>query len=122
MVLTELMGFFEDLPLSARDLLKEQAKTFTVDSLYTLCLHKFAYESYNVYLKGVVEAVHRRRVHGADHLEDAVKVIELLKDLQDLDDARHHGYTFLQVLRLHNTPKENTQNGRLSGNKKTRHR
>lgn len=69
---------------------------------------KFTYESYKVYLEGVVEPVHRRRVHGADHLEDAVKVIELLEDLQDLDDARHHGYALLQVLRFHDTPEEST--------------
>lgn len=56
----------------------------------------------------MVEPVYRRRVHGADHLEDTVKVIELLKDLQDLDDAGHHSYTLLQVLRFHNTPEENT--------------
>lgn len=69
---------------------------------------KSTYESYKMYLEGVVEPVYRRRVHGTDHLEDAIKVIELLKDLQDLDDARHHGCTLLQVLRFHNTSEENT--------------
>lgn len=75
-------------------------------NLASRAIQKLARERYGVYLEGVVEPIHRRRVHGADHLEDAVKVIELLKDLQDLDDAGHHGYALLQVLRLHDTPEQ----------------
>ena len=56
------------------------------------------------YLEAVVQPVDRGRVHGADHLQNPVEVVELLEHLQDLDDPRNHCDTFLQVLRLHYAP------------------
>lgn len=38
------------------------------------------------YLKGVVQSVDRRRVHGTDDLQNPVEVVEFLKNLQDLND------------------------------------
>lgn len=54
-------------------------------------------------LVGVVQAVDGHRVDGADHLQHAVEVVELLKDLQNLDDARPHRHALLQVHGLHFT-------------------
>lgn len=54
----------------------------------------------------MVQSVDRRGIHGADDLQNAVEVVEFLKDLQDLDDPRHDGHSFLQVLRLYDTPAE----------------
>lgn len=42
--------------------------------------------SHSTHLEGVVQPVHGDRVDGADHLQDAVEVVELLENLQDLDD------------------------------------
>ncbi len=58
------------------------------------------------HLEGVVESVDGRWVHGAHHLQNAVEVIELLKDLQDLDDARYDGHTLLYVLRFYDAPEK----------------
>lgn len=54
----------------------------------------------------MVESVDGRRVHGAHHLQNAIEVIELLKDLQDLDDARYDGHTLLHVLRFYDAPEK----------------
>lgn len=59
------------------------------------------------YLKGVVQPVDRRGVHGTDHLQHSIKVVEFLKNLQDLDDPRHDSDSFLQILRFYDTPAEN---------------
>lgn len=40
----------------------------------------------NCYLKGVVQSVDRGGVHGADHLQNPVEVVELLENLQYLDN------------------------------------
>lgn len=54
----------------------------------------------------MVESVDGRRVHGAHHLQNTIEVIELLKDLQDLDDARYDGHTLLHVLRFYDAPEK----------------
>lgn len=66
-----------------------------------------------VYLEGVIQSVDRRRVHGTDHLQDSVKVVQFLENLQDLDDPRHDGDSFLQVLRFYDTPAERTHTPEL---------
>ncbi len=55
----------------------------------------------------MVQPVDRRRVHGTDHLQNSIKVVKFLKNLQDFDDPRHDGNAFLQVLRFYDTPAEN---------------
>ena len=52
------------------------------------------------YLEGVIQPVDWGRVEGADHLQHSVEIVQLLEDQHDLDDARQHCHTFLNVLRL----------------------
>lgn len=57
----------------------------------------------------MVEPVDRDRVDGTDNLQHSVKVVELLENLQNLYDPRHHGHPLLQVHRLDNTPENDQQ-------------
>lgn len=66
------------------------------------------------HLKRVIESVDGRGVHGTDHLQDTVEVIQLLKHLQDLNDPGHHGHALLQVLRLYDTPEGREESVRNS--------
>lgn len=61
------------------------------------------------HLKGVVEPVDGDRVDGTDHLQHAVKIVQLLENLQNLYDPRQHCHSLFQVHHLHNTPESDTQ-------------
>lgn len=61
----------------------------------------------------MVQSVHWRRIHGTDHLQNAVEVVKFLENLQDLNDPWHNSYSFLEILRFYNTPKENRHTGHI---------
>ena len=55
---------------------------------------------WGTYLEGVLQPVDGGRVERADHLQDAVEVVQLLEDGHHLEDARDDRDALLKVLRL----------------------
>lgn len=52
------------------------------------------------HLKGVVQTIHRYWVDGAYNLQNSIKVIELLKHLQDLNNTREYSNPLVHVFSL----------------------
>lgn len=62
-------------------------------------------ENISLYLKCVIQPINCCGVHSTDNLKDTIKVVQLLKNLQDLNYPAHYNYSLLEVFCFYNASK-----------------